>query len=82
MLRSEHRTGVLVAFGGVVGGVPGGYVWHQGIKCDGGSCVEVARIDESVIMRSTVNPDVTLTVNRDEWREFLAGAKVGCFDEL
>jgi hypothetical protein len=57
-------------------------VWHQGIKCDGGSCVEVARIDESVIMRSTVNPDVTLTVNRDEWREFLAGAKVGCFDEL
>jgi hypothetical protein len=35
------------------------------------------------MMRSTANPDgAILAMSRDEWREFLAGAKAGLFDEV
>jgi hypothetical protein len=52
------------------------------MQCDGGACIEVAGFNEAIIMRTSANPDATLTMSRDEWREFLAGAKAGLFDEL
>jgi hypothetical protein len=56
--------------------------WRRGRWCDGGACVEVATVGEVVMMRSSADPDIAFTVSRDEWRDFLAGAKDGLFDEL
>ena len=55
--------------------------WQRG-RCDGGACVEVAAQDEVVMVRSSVHPSTTLEISRDEWRQFLAGATDGIFDEL
>ncbi len=55
--------------------------WRRG-RCDGGACVEVATVGEVVMVRSSADPDTAFTVSRDEWCDFLAGAKDGLFDEL
>jgi hypothetical protein len=44
--------------------------------------VEVAVRDEHVLLRSSVDPHTVLSLRRDEWLEFLAGAKEGLFDHL
>ena len=58
-----------------------GLKWHKG-PCDNGACVEVAVIDAEVLVRSSVLPATRITLTRDEWRDFLAGAKDGLFDHL
>jgi hypothetical protein len=62
-------------------GSAGELSWQRG-RCDGGACVEVAVQDEVVMMRSSAHPGTTLQISRDEWQQFLAGAKGGTFDEL
>jgi hypothetical protein len=58
-------------------------VWQCGRLCDGGACIEIARLGDAIVMRSFINPDgASLTVSRDEWRRFVAGIKAGVFDEL
>jgi hypothetical protein len=57
-------------------------IWHAGRRCDSGACVEIAALDEAVLVRSSLAPGLTLTVTRPEWQEFLAGAKEGLFDHL
>jgi hypothetical protein len=44
--------------------------------------VEIAAAGDEVLVRSTLSPEMPLTLTRDEWREFLAGAKEGLFDDL
>jgi hypothetical protein len=44
--------------------------------------VEVAKREEEVLLRSSVVPQVVLSLSRDEWREFLEGAKEGLFDHM
>ena len=56
--------------------------WHQGRACDAGNCVEVATSGDEVLLRSSLSPQVVLTVSRGEWREFLGGAKDGLFDNV
>ena len=56
--------------------------WRRGRPCDSGACVEVAVVDEEVLLRSTASPDALLALSRSEWGEFLAGAKEGLFDQL
>jgi hypothetical protein len=34
------------------------------------------------MVRSSADPDGVFNLTRDEWREFLAGAKDGLFDDL
>jgi len=69
--------------GGVVGDESAGeLIWHAGRACDAGSCVEIAALRDLVMVRSTINPELTLTVTRAEWDQFLAGAKEGLFDYL
>lgn len=69
--------------GGTVGDEAAGEpTWQAGRPCEGGACVEIAAVGEAVIVRSSVNPGLTLTITRTEWREFLAGAKEGLFDHL
>jgi Domain of unknown function (DUF397) len=56
-------------------------VWHRGAQCDIGNCLEVAAVDESVLLRSTTNPaGAHLAISRHEWAEFLLAAKAGDFD--
>jgi hypothetical protein len=45
-------------------------------------CVEVATAGDEVLVRSSLSPASRITLTRDEWREFLAGAKDGLFDRL
>lgn len=45
-------------------------------------CVEIATTGKEVLVRSSVSPQVLLTLSRGEWRNFLADAKKGLFDQV
>jgi len=57
--------------------------WRISRTCDGGACVGVARRGESVLISNTSTPDGFVSeFTIDEWRQFLAGAKLGDFDGI
>ncbi len=57
--------------------------WHAGQRCDGGQCVEIGTLGESVLLRSSAALDGSyVTLSRDEWHVFVAGVKDGDFDSL
>jgi len=63
--------------------VPGGLDWLISRTCDGGACVGVARRGEYVFIGNTSNSDSPVSkFTVDEWRQFLAGAKLGDFDGI
>jgi hypothetical protein len=55
-------------------------MWHR--TCEGGACAEVAARGDVIMLRSSLSPDAIVTLTRDEWRDFLAGAKDGRLDHL
>jgi hypothetical protein len=62
---------------------PGDLEWRVSRTCDGGQCIKVARRGDFVAIGST--SDTAGPVNEftmDEWRHFIAGVKLGDFDEL
>jgi Domain of unknown function (DUF397) len=57
--------------------------WRVSRLCDGGACVRVARRGNMVLIGNTNSPDgVVSEFTADEWRQFLAGAKLGDFDGI
>lgn len=63
--------------------VSGEITWHISRTCDSGACVGVARRGEAVLIANTNAPYGTVSeFTLDEWREFLAGVKMGDFDEI
>jgi Domain of unknown function (DUF397) len=65
------------------GSPPEGLDWRVSRTCESGACVAVARRGESVFIANT--SDLHAAANEftaDEWREFLAGAKLGDFDGI
>jgi hypothetical protein len=57
--------------------------WLISRTCDSGACVGVARRGEAVLIGNTNNPESPATeFTIDEWRQFLAGAKLGDFDSI
>jgi len=61
----------------------GDIVWHVSSTCESGACVMVARQGDSVLIGNTNHPDGTVCrYTEAEWREFLAGVKLGDFDAL
>ena len=61
----------------------GDIAWRVSRTCESGACVMVARQGDSVLLGNTSQPDGPVyTYTRAEWREFLAGAKMGDFDDL
>ena len=57
--------------------------WHVARHCDNGACVEIGTLGESVLVRSSADPDgECVTFSRGEWRAFVAGVKDGDFDNL
>ncbi len=63
--------------------VPGGLNWRVSQTCDGGACVMVARQEDSVLFGNSSQPGgPTLAYTGAEWKEFIAGVKLGDFDDI
>lgn len=57
--------------------------WLVSRTCDTGACVGVARQGEVVYIRNTNEPEGHISkFTAEEWRQFLAGAKLGHFDGI
>jgi predicted secreted Zn-dependent protease len=69
---SSHMTG------------PGGNTdWRISRTCDSGACVGVARRGEMILLANTNSLDAPIAqFTTDEWRQFLAGVRLGDFDEF
>ena len=66
--------------GGKSGNEP---TWRTARRCDGGACVEIGTLGESVLVRSSGEAGgIYVTLSREEWQEFVAGVKDGDFDRL
>jgi predicted secreted Zn-dependent protease len=62
---------------------PGDLDWRISRTCEGGACVMVAPHGNLVVFGNTAQPDGPVyAYTRAEWREFLAGAKLGDFDDI
>jgi hypothetical protein len=60
-----------------------GLDWRISRTCDGGACVGVARRGEVVLIGNMNDPDGPISeFTADEWRQFLAGIKLGDFDGI
>jgi Domain of unknown function (DUF397) len=68
----------------MMGGKPADQpTWHISRRCDTGSCVEIGTLGESVLVRSSTDPDgARVRLSRAEWQVFVAGVKNGDFDGL
>ena len=63
--------------------VLGGPDWRVSRTCEGGSCVAVTRRGDYVLIANTSNPEGPVNqFTTDEWRQFLARAKLGDFDNI
>jgi hypothetical protein len=61
----------------------GSLEWRISSTCDGGQCVGVARKGQMILIRNTNAPQgMASEFTVDEWRDFLAGAKLGDFDGI
>lgn len=57
--------------------------WRKSRTCDGGACVVVSRQDESILIANSGQLSGPYNVfTRAEWKEFIAGVKLGDFDDL
>jgi uncharacterized protein DUF397 len=75
----EERRYKMVTYPSVEGGVG----WRVSRTCDGGACVMVMRREDSVIFGNTSQPDgPTYAYTMAEWKEFIAGVKLGDFDDI
>jgi hypothetical protein len=74
----------LIVTGRVMGGESMGEpIWRRARRCEGGACVEIGNLGKLIVVRSSADPDGTsISLERDEWREFVAGVKDGDFDGL
>lgn len=57
-----------------------GTKWIKGTRCEGGSCVEVARRDGWIGVRNSQVPSETVWFTAHEWAAFVAGVRGGEFD--
>lgn len=61
----------------------GDIVWRISRTCDSGACLGVARRGEAVLIGNTSDPEGPVTeFTTDEWRQFLAGVKLGDFEGI
>jgi hypothetical protein len=61
----------------------GDFDWRISSLCDSGACVGVARQGDFVLIGNTNDPEVPASrFTRQEWNAFVAGVKLGDFDEL
>ena len=53
--------------------------WRKSRDCADGQCVEVAIIDDTVLVRNSDRPDDVVRFTAAEWRAFLSGVGRGQF---
>ena len=57
--------------------------WRVSRTCESGACVAVARSGESILISNSSQPSAPVNVfTTDEWRQFIAGVKLGHFDGI
>ncbi|AEV87168.1 hypothetical protein ACWT_6154 [Actinoplanes sp. SE50] len=62
--------------------VSGGPAWQRSSRCATSTCVEVAAVDDQILIRDSKNPDAdALQVSRADFAGFLAAVRAGDFDE-
>jgi predicted secreted Zn-dependent protease len=61
---------------------PGDLSWRVSRTCDGGACVMVARQGDSVVFGKGHPDGPVIAYTRAEWKEFIAGVKLGDFDDI
>ncbi|MEV0271658.1 DUF397 domain-containing protein [Hamadaea sp. NPDC050747] len=55
--------------------------WRRSARCGDSACVEVAVLDDEVLVRDSKDPQgPVLRFSRAEWLAFLAGVREGEFD--
>jgi hypothetical protein len=55
--------------------------WQLPKMCVLGACIEVKKNDDgSVLVRTTGEPNTTITATKEEWDAFIASAKTGQYD--
>jgi hypothetical protein len=63
--------------------VSGGFDWRISRLCESGACVGVARQGEFVLIGNTDSPEAPVSqFTSQEWSAFVAGVKLGDFDDL
>ena len=62
--------------------VPRDFDWRVSSTCEGGQCIKVASVGEFVMIASTNPEGFVSKFTADEWRQFLAGVKLGDFDGI
>lgn len=62
---------------------PGDLEWHISRTCESGACIMIARQGDSVLFGNSSQPyGPTYAYTTTEWKEFLAGVKLGDFDDI
>jgi hypothetical protein len=50
--------------------------WQRSQQCNGGSCVEIAKVGDRYLVRDGKDPDASpLSFSVDEWYAFVEGVK-------
>ena len=63
--------------------VSGNVDWRISRSCDSGACVGVARYGEFIIIGNSNDPEAPASwFTRQEWSAFIAGVKLGEFDDF
>jgi predicted secreted Zn-dependent protease len=54
--------------------------WTKSSRCGSGTCVEVARVQDTYLVRDSKNPDAAaLSFTKEEWVAFVEGVTAGEF---
>ena len=57
--------------------------WRISRTCDGGQCIRIARYGDSVLFGDPEKPGgPVFSYTVAEWKDFLAGVKLGDFDDI
>jgi hypothetical protein len=54
--------------------------WRRSSRCSGGTCIEVAKVADTYLIRDSKNPDLAPhSFTEDEWFAFVQGVKADEF---
>jgi hypothetical protein len=56
--------------------------WRRSTFCASSECAEVARKDNMILLRSSINPRVVVRLTPEEFQALRLGVKAGEFDEF
>jgi hypothetical protein len=56
--------------------------WQVGRHCNGGDCIQVARLDDQVAMRCSADPSNRLIFTATDWMYFTTDIRSGKYDHM